>query len=40
MDSNKKRPWLAGLVKERMCALLDVDSLIMMLDNGLDIYQD
>jgi len=32
-----KRPWLAGLVKERMCALVDVDALIRMLDEGADI---
>ena len=30
-----RRPWLAGLIKERMCALLDVTALIHMLDNGL-----
>ncbi|KMT65501.1 chemotaxis protein CheW [Catenovulum maritimum] len=31
-----KRPWLAGLVKEKMCALLDVDNLIFLLEQGLD----
>ncbi len=31
-----KRPWLAGLVKEKMCALLDVEQLISLLNNGLD----
>ncbi|NVK57526.1 MAG: chemotaxis protein CheW [Alteromonadaceae bacterium] len=30
-----KRPWLAGMVKDKMCALLDVDELIVMLNNGL-----
>ncbi|MDC8830513.1 chemotaxis protein CheW [Alteromonas gilva] len=30
-----KRPWLAGMVKDKMCALLDVDELIAMLNNGL-----
>lgn len=30
-----KRPWLAGMVKEKMCALLDVRQLIAMLDKGL-----
>ncbi|EKE75395.1 chemotaxis protein CheW [Gallaecimonas xiamenensis] len=30
-----KRPWLAGMVKERMCALLDVEALLGMLDKGL-----
>ncbi|WP_448552099.1 chemotaxis protein CheW [Thalassotalea montiporae] len=38
MDNNPKRPWLAGLVKERMCALLDIDALIKMLDQGLSVY--
>lgn len=27
-----KRPWLAGTVLERLCALLDVDVLVAMLD--------
>lgn len=31
-----KRPWLAGLVKEKMCALLDVEQLIVLLNKGLD----
>jgi purine-binding chemotaxis protein CheW len=30
-----KRPWLAGMVKERMCALINVKQLIAMLNNGL-----
>ena len=33
--ANAKRPWLAGMVKDKMCALLDVDELISMLNNGL-----
>lgn len=33
-DSPSKRPWLAGLVKDKMCALLDVDSLIQLLNDG------
>ncbi|MEG3768437.1 chemotaxis protein CheW [Alteromonas sp. 14N.309.X.WAT.G.H12] len=33
--SGGKRPWLAGMVKERMCALVDVYQLITMLNNGL-----
>jgi len=32
--SSSKRPWLAGLVKEKMCALLDVEALISLLDEG------
>lgn len=39
-DKPGKRPWLAGLVKERMCALIDVDSLIRLLDKGLGVIQD
>lgn len=35
MESGGKRPWLAGLIKERMCALLDVSALIEMLQQGL-----
>ncbi|MBA6347334.1 chemotaxis protein CheW [Colwellia sp. BRX8-3] len=40
LDLPNKRPWLAGLVKERMCALLDVESLIKLLDAGANINQD
>jgi len=32
---NQKRPWLAGVVRNRMCALLDVNELIKLLDKGL-----
>ena len=34
LDSSTKRPWLAGLVKDKMCALLDVDALIQLLNEG------
>ncbi|BDX07717.1 chemotaxis protein CheW [Planctobacterium marinum] len=34
-DVGGKRPWLAGMVKEKMCAMLDVKQLIKMLDRGL-----
>jgi purine-binding chemotaxis protein CheW len=30
-----KRPWLAGMVKEKMCALVNVKQLIAMLNQGL-----
>ncbi|MFQ3207602.1 MAG: purine-binding chemotaxis protein CheW [Glaciecola sp.] len=30
-----KRPWLAGMVKERMCALINVAELVEMLKAGL-----
>jgi len=39
VDSSSKRPWLAGLVKDRMCALLEVGSLIQLLNDGIDIKQ-
>ncbi len=29
-----KRPWLAGLIKQHMCALLDVDAMIALLAQG------
>ncbi|EAR56181.1 hypothetical protein SKA34_02309 [Photobacterium sp. SKA34] len=32
-----KRPWLAGMVKDKMCALIHVKALITMLNNGLDV---
>lgn len=34
-ESVGKRPWLAGMVKEKMCALIDVSELIIMLNKGL-----
>lgn len=40
LDSPSKRPWLAGLVKDRMCALIDVDSLIKLLEKGMNITQE
>jgi len=39
LDSTSKRPWLAGLVKNKMCALLDVDALIALLNEGSGINQ-
>ena len=39
LEGSTKRPWLAGLVKERMCALIDVDALIVMLEEGANISQ-
>lgn len=29
-----KRPWLAGMVKEKMCALINVSQLVAMLNQG------
>lgn len=34
-DTDKKRPWVAGLVKEPMCTMLDTYELISMLDDSL-----
>lgn len=39
IEQSSKRPWLAGLVKERMCALLDVEALIKLLGQGANINQ-
>ncbi|XQW85862.1 chemotaxis protein CheW [Thalassotalea piscium] len=39
IEQSSKRPWLAGLVKERMCALLNVEALIKLLDKGANINQ-
>ena len=40
LDNPSKRKWLAGLVKDKMCALLDVDSLIELLEDGVNINHD
>lgn len=40
LDKPSKRPWLAGLVKDKMCALLDVNSLIQLLNEGSGINQN
>lgn len=32
-----KRPWLAGMVKEKMCALIHVEAMITMITAGLDV---
>ncbi|WP_109338960.1 chemotaxis protein CheW [Saliniradius amylolyticus] len=39
-DGQGKRPWLAGLVKEKMCALIHVSELIKMLDRGMGMNDD
>lgn len=39
LDAPSKRPWLAGLVKDRMCALLDVEALIKLLNDGANVHQ-
>ncbi len=40
LEPSEKRPWLAGLVKDKMCALLDVEALIKMLDDGANINKN
>jgi purine-binding chemotaxis protein CheW len=30
-----KRPWLSGMVKDKMCALINVEHLIVMLNQGM-----
>ncbi|WP_199611240.1 chemotaxis protein CheW [Flocculibacter collagenilyticus] len=39
-DNKTRRPWLAGLIKDKMCALLDVEELTSLLNNGLDISEE
>lgn len=35
-EAHGKRPWLAGMVKEKMCALINVGQMVAMLEQGLD----
>lgn len=35
-EHHGKRPWLAGLVKEKMCALIDASQLVTLLEQGLN----
>ncbi|GAA60015.1 purine-binding chemotaxis protein CheW [Pseudoalteromonas sp. BSi20652] len=37
--NQSKRPWLAGVIKDKMCALIDVDNLNTLLEKGLDSRQ-
>ncbi|MBV2127832.1 chemotaxis protein CheW [Arsukibacterium indicum] len=36
-ETDGKRPWMAGLIKKHMCALVDVDAMINLLNSGQDI---
>lgn len=36
-EKKGSRPWLAGMVKKKMCALLHADELIKLLEQGMDI---
>jgi purine-binding chemotaxis protein CheW len=33
-----KRPWLAGMVKEKMCALIHAEELVKLLNSGMNIH--
>jgi purine-binding chemotaxis protein CheW len=35
-DKRATRPWLAGLIKDKMCALIDVSATKALLEQGLD----
>ncbi len=36
-EKSGNRPWLAGIVKKEMCALLHIKALICMFENGIDL---
>ena len=36
-EQKGSRPWLAGMVKKKMCALLHADELVKLLNQGIDI---
>ena len=37
-ESEGKRPWLAGMVKEKMCALIHAEELVKLLNSGMNIH--
>jgi purine-binding chemotaxis protein CheW len=37
-ESEGKRPWLAGMVKEKMCALIHAEELVKLLNRGMNIH--
>lgn len=37
-ETDGKRPWMAGLIKKHMCALVDVDAMVNLLNRGQDIH--
>ena len=37
LDKASKRPWLAGLVKDRMCAMLEVNAFVQLLNDGFNV---
>ena len=37
-EQQGKRPWLAGMVKEKMCALIHAEELVKLLNSGMNIH--
>lgn len=37
-ETKGKRPWLAGMVKEKMCALIHAEELVKLLNSGMNIH--
>lgn len=37
-ETDGKRPWMAGLIKQHMCVLVDVEAMINLLNRGQDIH--
>ena len=37
-ESEGNRPWLAGMVKEKMCALIHAEELVKLLNRGMNIH--
>ncbi|MCP5079413.1 MAG: chemotaxis protein CheW [Psychromonas sp.] len=37
-EQQGKRPWLAGTVKEKMCALIHTEELVKLLNSGMNIH--
>ncbi|PKG39872.1 chemotaxis protein CheW [Psychromonas sp. Urea-02u-13] len=37
-ESEGKHPWLAGMVKEKMCALIHAEELVKLLNSGMNIH--
>lgn len=35
-EAQGKRPWLAGMVKQKMCALINVEQMVSILEQGLN----
>ena len=36
ITDKRKRPWLAGLVKQKKCALIDVNEMVELMNQGLN----